>query len=105
MYYQKLIPDYVTRGVADQVDLLHLCRCVEALTQLKRKGVKADYLQVFRFSYDDKRKVTLLKHTQEQPDYENVIEYEIGAEVRPFEGKLYGIDDGETVTLMLAGEY
>jgi hypothetical protein len=104
-FYDPDVPWYMTRGIATNLSRLHQEKCIELLECLIESGVEPDYLQVFRFSYDDESKVITIRHTQEQPGYEKVIKYEIGDDTEPFTDKVFIIDDGDHRTILLASEY
>lgn len=104
-FYDPNVPWYMTRGIAADMCQLHQVKCIELLETLKISGVEPDYLQVFRFSYDGRVNVATIRHTQEQPEYEKVIQYEIGDDTKPFEDTVFIIDDGDHRTILLASEY
>ncbi len=99
-------PWYMTIGINEHMDLLHQSKLVGLIERLKGTGKNVDYLQVFRFSYDPEKCEMTVKHTQEQPDYEYEMRYIIDPDVtKPFEEKVYVIDDVDHITILLASEY
>jgi hypothetical protein len=72
---------------------------------LKQTGIEPDYLQVFRFSYDTETKLSTLKHSQEEPKYVLTTTCLLVENTKPFEGKIYIIDDETHRTVMFAEEY
>ncbi len=90
---------YITKGVASEVDpllQLFMWQCVEEIPKPR------DYLQVFRCSMEgEKQKIT---HIQEEPEFQK--EYLLKLTGTPFfVGKIFVIDDGTHITMMLANEY
>ena len=75
------------------------------LARMKEQGIEPDYLQVYRLSYSEQEKVLSIRHSQEEPDYENTVSFELPFGVKPYTGKLYYIDDGDHRTFLLAEEY
>ena len=104
-YFSNPLPEYETRGVAEHVDPFIVLICVKMLSELKESGIEPDYLQVYRLSYNSETNLLTVRHTQEVPSYEKVSTTELPADVKPYEGKLFYIDDGEYRTILLAEEY
>lgn len=104
-YFYAHVPEYQTRGVAADVHPFILAKCVEMLSVLKSRGIEPDYLQVYRLTYNEKENILTIRHTQEQPDYENEISFMLPSGAKPYEGKLYYIDDGDHRTILKAEEY
>ena len=97
---------YMTSGIDQSMHIFHQTKLIELLNQLRDTGLHMDYLQVFEFKYDREHKQMTVIHTQEQPEYRNVITYDIDeAVITPFEDKVYIIDDVEHITILLASEY
>lgn len=88
---------YLTKGVQSEIPLelqLFMWECVNRMPEPK------DYFQVFRLeSLDDFQKIT---HFSEQPEYHR--EYLIPTD-KPITSKVYIIDSGEYITMLLASEY
>ena len=85
---------FVTKGIADKVPLclqLFMWMCIDVLPCEK------DYLQVFEFTEAG------VTHSQEEPEY--IQEYLAGGDAPIFIGKVFVIDDGSYLTMLLAEEY
>lgn len=89
---------FITKGVLENVDPLlqiFMWECIEKLL------IPKDYLQVFEFAGENKKlKIT---HSQEQPEYKK--EYLIKTDAPFYVGKIFVIDDGTYITMLLAEEY
>lgn len=103
-YFKNTKGTYITKGIAEAIpfSLQMLLWCI--LEEAKQK-MELDYFQVFNLNTKTEEENTLLEitHIQEQPTwYEEKIQM-------PTEGvlneKVYVIDDGENVTMLLAKEY
>ena len=92
---------YITAGVCDQISLLTQMMIWQLAASLP---VTKDYLQVFTLTPGivNSRDVQLLKQNQEIPEYERICTYYCE---NPLSLKLFMIDDGAYITLMLASEY
>lgn len=99
------IPMYQTRGVAEDIHPFIVTKCLEMLDVLKKTIAEPDYLQVYRLTYMEQGNVLHVVHTQEEPDYRNEISFVLPNGVKPYEGKLYYIDDGDHRTVLKAEEY
>lgn len=105
-YFSNPLPEYETRGVAEHVDPFIVLLCVKMLAELIDSGIEPDYLQVYRISHNAQTNILTIRHSQEVPKYEKVSTTELPADVKPFDGKLFYIDnDGEYKIIMLAEEY
>lgn len=104
-YFYEPVEEYMTSGVATNVHGYLLIKCIEMLAGMKAQGVEPDYLQVYRLSYSEQEKVLTIQHSQEEPDYENTVSFELPFGVKPYTGKLYYIDNGDHRILLLAEEY
>lgn len=104
-YFCDPVPVYQTRGVAEDIHPLIICKCMEMLIDLKKVIAEPDYLQVYRLTYSKQENILRIVHTQEQPDYRNEISLVLPNGVEPYEGKLYYIDDGDHRTVLKAEEY
>ncbi len=97
---------YITMGINETMDVVHQSKLIELIERLKQTGITVDYLQVFRFSYDPEKRMMTVKHTQEEPDYEYTMQYNINPDlIKPFDEKVFVIDDIDHVTILLASEY
>ena len=89
---------YITRGIQATLPgwLVNLLWFLRDGMEVEKK----DYLQIFRLSRTDKGQH--IEHEQEQPPYQKTLdvpcEDAVGA-------KVYIIDDGTHVTMLLADEY
>ena len=63
------------------------------LDDLKKQIENPDYLQIYSFWVEPETKALHIKHTQEVPKYNNEISILLPSGVKPYEGKLYFIDD------------
>lgn len=104
-YFYEPVEEYITSGVAANVHGCLLLKCIEMLAYMKEQGVEPDYLQVYHLSYSEQEKVLTIRHSQEEPDYEKVVSFELPFGIKPYTGKLYYIDDGDHRTFLLAEEY
>ncbi len=98
-YFHDTVPEYMTSGVAENVDIYLLAKCVELLNSIKETGVEPDYLQVYRLSYDAAENILTIRHEQEQPEYAKEVSFVLPPGVLPYEGKPYYMDEafGKTV--------
>lgn len=104
-YFYEPNDIFMTSGIAEHVDSYLLVKCIELLNCLKEKGVNPDYLQVYRFSYNKETNVLTIRHTQEQPDYENEVSFELPSVVLPYTGKIYYMDEYTHHIFLEADEY
>lgn len=104
-YFYEPKETYMTSGVAENVDCYLLVKCIELLNCLKEKGVKPDYLQVYRFSYNKETNVLTIRHSQEQPDYVNEVSFEVPSDVLAYDGKIYYMDELTHYIFLEADEY
>ena len=104
-YFYEPVEEYMTSGVVTNVHSYILVKCIEMLARMKEQGIEPDYLQVYRLSYSEQEKVLSIRHSQEEPDYENTVSFILPFGVKPYTGKLYYIDDGDHRTFLLAEEY
>ena len=104
-YFYEPKETYMTSRVAENVDCYLLVKCIELLNCLKEKGVEPDYLQVYRFSYNKETNVLTIRHTQEQPDYENVVSFDLPSGVLLYTGKIYYMDEYTHNIFLEANEY
>lgn len=104
-YFCDPVPIYQTRGVADDVDPFIITKCIELLERLKESISEPDYLQVYTLAYEPVTNALLIKHTQEVPEYSKEVSFILPAGVKPYEGKLYFIDDVTHRTFLKPEEY
>lgn len=104
-YFYDPVPEYQTRGVAEEVHPFIVSKCIEMLVDLKKAIQEPDYLQVYRLTYSEQENLLRIVHTQEEPEYRNEISFVLPSGVEPYEGKLYYIDDGDHRTVLKAEEY
>ena len=91
---------YLTRGINEQIPIelqLFCWRCYDAA---KATG-KYDYLQVFELKILDEQ-TQQVEHRQEVPEYKQI--YHLKSSY-PIDQKIFIIDEGEYVTMLLAEEY
>lgn len=95
---------YITRGIKEKINTVNPVMYI-MLWQLidDMKVEKKDYLQVFELRGKlGKRQMQEVIHTQEQPEYKNVLRFYTEM---PVNAKVYVIDDGSHSTMLLAEEY
>ena len=88
---------YITKGVQENISLelqFFMWNCIDNLSEPK------DYLQVFNLSVVDS--LQRIIHSTEEPEYKK--EYLIPSD-NPISEKIYVIDDGDYLTMLLAEEY
>ncbi|MDD5924053.1 MAG: DUF960 domain-containing protein [Clostridia bacterium] len=88
---------YLTKGVQANIPLelqLFMWGCVDAMPELK------DYLQVFKLCKEDGKQI--ITHTSELPEYYK--EYLFSSK-NPIIAKVYIIEEGDYITMLLAEEY
>lgn len=95
---------YITSGVQQEIPLelqLFMWSCIETL---KEQGEELDYLQVFEITSEGGEGISLqsIEHRQEVPEYKKT--YILPSE-EPINTKIFVIDDGEYITMLLAEEY
>lgn len=103
-YFKNTKGTYITKGIAEAIPfyLQILLWCI--LEEAKQK-MELDYFQVFNLNTKTEEENTLLEitHIQEQPTwYEEKIQMPTDGVINE---KVYVIDDGENVTMLLANEY
>lgn len=94
---------YVSREANSVIDIRLQLIMWELIDELKAKG-KVDYLQIFRISKEDDKKI-IIEHEQEVPKYKEkysieLLDVEITCVI-----KVYAIDSVEYSTMILAEEY
>jgi hypothetical protein len=95
---------YMTSGIQQEVPLelqLFLWSCIDSL---KNQGKELDYLQVFEITSEICNELSHLniEHRQEVPEYKKT--YIVPCD-EPINAKIFVIDDGEYITMLLAEEY
>ena len=104
-YFYEPVQEYMTKGVDENVDGYLILKCIELLACMKEKNVEPDYLQVYQLTYNERENLLMIRHSQEEPDYVNEVSLELPFGVKPYEGKLFYIDDESHRTMLLAEEY
>lgn len=89
---------YLTRGIHESIPFELQLFLWELIDSMK---IEQDYLQVFELTVAKDAK-QLLRHTQENPDYE--VFYKLNVP-NPVNAKIYVIDDINHSTMLLAEEY
>jgi hypothetical protein len=92
---------YITAGVCDQISLPTQMVIWQLAASLP---LEADYLQVFRLKpgVKDSRIIQIIEQSQEQPEFQRTFSFYCE---EPVTAKLFLIDDGDYITLLLASEY
>lgn len=91
-------PKYLTRGVNAEIPIelqLFMWNCIDSIPK------KKDYLQVFKLSNENG--MQRIEHSHEQPNFK--MNYVLTTIDNPVTEKIYVIDDGEHLTMLLAKEY
>lgn len=91
---------YITRGIKEKVSMFQQLVCWNLIKQKNESGIKLDYLQIFEFFQEkDSNKII---HHQERPLF--IDEYRFrGGTIKYL--KIWLIDDGEQIVMMLPEEY
>lgn len=90
---------YLTRGISEEIPLEIQILLWSMIGEIK---IKKDYLQVFEIE-PIKNSLLKIEHRQEIPKYKKehvVVNTGINSKV-----KIFVIDDGEYLTMMLSSEY
>ena len=97
-------PRYITKGIESELSQIAVIIIWCLIDEMET--AEKDYLQVFdiNVSKDNDRKICI-KHSQEQPEYENVHECDRNIFGCMFRGKIFVIDDETHQTMLLASEY
>jgi hypothetical protein len=92
---------YVTAGVCDKISPLTQMMIWQLASTVP---CQADYLQVFRLNPGVKngRAVQIVRQSQEVPEFQRSLSFYCEEAVT---AKLFMIDDGDHITLLLASEY
>lgn len=93
-------PFVITKGVKTNIDSRLITEMVESIMRMK-KTVKVDYLQVFCITQEGD--TTRIIHKQEYPEHKKKLLFKNNKNT--YEGKVYIIDDGPYITVLLAEEY
>lgn len=96
---------YLTRGVEREIPM-ELQAFLWGIIEKEKPCHELDYLQVFRLEVDGEGNLHV-HYSQEQPDQHRTYSLAtVGANIPGVDGKkIYVIDDGENVTMLLAEEY
>ena len=96
---------YMTRNIADKVDLLIQIYLWELIDERKRKGEEVDYFQIFELSVEeqDGKATQKIVHRQEEPEYS--CEHYLHCISEPITCKIWVIDSGEYWTMLFPEEY
>lgn len=94
---------YVSRVANSVIDIRLQLIMWNLIDELKMK-VKVDYLQIFRISKDDNKKI-IIEHEQEVPKYKEKYSIELLAIEITGVIKVYVIDSVDYSTMILAEEY
>ncbi|SDO03156.1 protein of unknown function [Psychrobacillus sp. OK028] len=93
---------YITKRVKDEIIPEIIKGMMDSIMEIKNI-VELDYLQVFDFSLSKNKKTTYINHSQEEPVYSKQLM--LANLTNKFIGKVFIIDDGDCITVMLAEEY
>lgn len=93
-------PFYITRGVKEEIHPVLIKEMIDSVMRLK-KSVAVDYLQIFKFSQEGDK--TWIEHIQEEPAHKKTLMFK--GIPNKFEEKVYIIDNGSYITVLLADEY
>lgn len=98
---------YITRGVDEQVPKEIQQRCFQLIDEkVKQAKIQLDYLQIFEFNRDDKRRTITIVHRQEETFFIDYSEIRITKDLVNFQiKKLWVIDDHTHQTMLLPEEY
>lgn len=91
---------YITNGVHEQIPLDLQLFCWQCYERVKVAG-EYDYLQVFELKQVGEQEQQI-EHRQEVPEYNQV--YQLKA-IHPINQKIFIIEEGNYVTMLLAEEY
>ncbi len=96
---------YLTRGIVREVPT-ELQLFLWVVLEREKSRHEMDYLQVFKLRVDEE-KTLHIDHCQEQPKHERTYSLAmVGSDMPEVNGKkIYVIDDGTYVTMLLAEEY
>lgn len=98
-------PKYITRGIAVQLPPELQLYLWQMITDLNRRHMSLDYLQVFKLdtiTIGD-QSLQQITHTQERPPYKNTVTIRIDQPVS--NRKVFCIDDQSHSTMLFAEEY
>ncbi len=91
---------YITRGANEVISVEVQIFCWKCYERVKQSGIY-DYLQVFELKVTDKG-TQRIEHRQEVPEYSRVYQLRV---INPINQKIFIIEEGEYVTMLLAKEY
>ncbi|MBS3678946.1 hypothetical protein KGF86_01840 [Ornithinibacillus massiliensis] len=93
---------FITKRVKSKIMPEIIKGMMDSIMEMK-KGVHVDYLQVFNISLSKGGRTTYIDHSQEEPLYQKKLM--LTNTNNKFSGKVFIIDDGKCITVMLAEEY
>jgi len=100
---------YITCGVSAGIPPILQSTMWGMIDEDIAAGLKMDYLQVFKLKpvMENGKEYQEIKHIQEKPKRERVIQVDFRADlgIAPISEKIFVIDSGEDVTMLLADEY
>lgn len=98
-------PRYLTKRIASEISM-DLQVFLWGIIEKEKLCHELDYLQVFRLEVDGEGNLHV-HYSQEQPDQHRTYSLAtVGTDIPEVNGKkVYVIDDGENVTMLLAEEY
>ena len=91
---------YITNGVHEQISLDIQLFCWQCYEEVKVTG-RYDYLQVFELQKIEDH-IQQIEHRQEIPEYNQVYQL---TSLNPIKQKIFIIEEGNSVTMLLADEY
>ena len=91
---------YITSGVYEQIPQELQLFCWQCYERVKAAG-EYDYLQVFELKQIGEH-IQQVEHRQEVPEYNQVYQLRV---INPIDQKIFIIEEGEYVTMLLAKEY
>ena len=96
---------YATKGVQAEVSPSLQALIWGMIEKDIAAGLPMDYLQVFvlKSVASNGRKLQRVEHRQEVPERDRLVIFDLGEE--PVTAKVFVIDSGSHVTMLLAGEY
>ena len=100
---------YMTRGINADIHPVLQNTMWSMIDEDIAVDLTMDYLQVFNLKpvTENGKRFQEIKHTQEQPKRERILNVDFYANlgIAPISEKVFVIDSGEYVTMMLADEY
>ncbi len=96
----RLMEYYITTGIKDQIPIEIQIFCWKCYEACKLKG-KCDYLHVFDLKILNQN-IQQIEHRQEVPTYKKIHHMPSNS---PISEKIFIIDEGEYIMMMLGNEY